>query len=137
MGFKRLHAWQAAMELASLTFRTTKVLPSTEGWLKSQVNRSAMSVAANIAEGHGRGSLGDYLRFLDIATGSLSEFESHLYFLEQEALISKEDAARLEAARVKAGNLLHGLARSTAQKTKQTWDRSRSRVSDDAADYEV
>jgi four helix bundle protein len=136
-GFRALRAWQAAQDLASMVYRTLKSLPPSEAWLRSQATRAAISVAANIAEGHGRGSLGDYLRFLDIARGSLAELENYLYFLSHEGLIIAEDAARLDEARIRAGNLLYGLQQATRRNSKQTWDRSDARISDDIAEYEV
>jgi four helix bundle protein len=57
-------------------YRFTQQLPSSERWgLKSQIERAAVSVGANIAEGLGRGTQGDLERFLRIASGSAAEVE--------------------------------------------------------------
>jgi hypothetical protein len=70
---KDLIVWQKAMRLAADVYRWTSSFPKHERYgLASQLQRAAVSVAANIAEGHGRGATKDYLRFLSISQGSLA-----------------------------------------------------------------
>ena len=124
-GFRALLAWQKADELASGVYRTLGSAPERHRWLTVQAMRAAISVPANIAEGYGRGSLGDYLRFLDIARGSLAELEYYLHFIGREGLASDSDVVALQGLRDEAGKLLHGLWRSLKQKARNgTWDRS-------------
>ena len=75
--YKDLQVWQRGMDLTTLVYRLSARLPSDERFgLVSQMRRAAVSVPANIAEGHQRSSTKDYLRFLSIAVGSLAELET-------------------------------------------------------------
>lgn len=74
-----LVVWQKAIELVKDVYRLVAKLPASERYnLSDQMKRSAISVPSNIAEGAGRGSNKDYLRFLYIARGSLRELETQL-----------------------------------------------------------
>jgi four helix bundle protein len=67
------------MDLVVEAYRVTKLLPKSEMFvLTTQTRRAAVSIPADIAEGHGREHLGDYLRHLSIARASLMELETHL-----------------------------------------------------------
>jgi len=67
------------MELLVECYRVTSQFPAIEKYaLTQQLRRAVVSVPSNIAEGHGRDHLGDYLRHLSIATGSLMEVETQL-----------------------------------------------------------
>lgn len=76
---KNLTVWQDAVSLVTQVYRLTARFPDEEKFgLASQVRRSAVSVASNIAEGAARDSDKDFLRFLYIARGSLAELETQL-----------------------------------------------------------
>lgn len=76
------------MTLAEQCYRITRQFPKEELYgMTSQVRRSAASVAANIAEGHGRNSRGEYIQFLRVAQGSLKELETHLILAARVGLI--------------------------------------------------
>lgn len=77
--YKELLVWQKARILVKDVYSFTKDFPSSEKFgITSQIQRSAISIAANIAEGAGRNSDKDFLRFLDIATASAFELETEL-----------------------------------------------------------
>jgi four helix bundle protein len=134
-GFRSLLAWQKADALASAVYRSLRELPSADRWLAVQAVRAAVSVPANIAEGYGRGSLGDYLRFLDIAQGSLAELEYYLVFLEREGLLDDRQSSALQELHVETGRLLRGLWRSLKQKLERgDWDHT-GRVREERAVY--
>jgi four helix bundle protein len=77
--YRDLQVWRTAVELAAHIVRLTETLPPSERFgYSTQMRRASGSVAANIAEGHGRYSRREYLRFLAIANGSLKELETHL-----------------------------------------------------------
>ena len=92
--YRDLLVWQKAMDLMVATYRLANLLPKTETYgLVSQMQRAATSIPANIAEGHGREHLGDYLRHLSIARGSLMELETH-FFASQRLFSLPEDRIR-------------------------------------------
>lgn len=77
--FRRLQVWQRARELFVAIDRVGRTFPrSDRGVVASQLRRSALSIAANIAEGCGKNSSRETLRFLEIAAGSVTETENHL-----------------------------------------------------------
>jgi four helix bundle protein len=74
-----LKVWQDAMTLAKEIYRFTENFPKDEAYgLTSQIRRAAVSVPSNIAEGAGRNGNREFLKFLYIARGSLSELETQL-----------------------------------------------------------
>jgi four helix bundle protein len=77
--YRDLRVWQVAMDLAIAIYAVTKKLPREEEYgLKTQLRRAAVSIPSNIAEGHERDHLGDYIRSVSIAKGSLGEVETQL-----------------------------------------------------------
>jgi four helix bundle protein len=77
--FTKLTVWQKSHALVLNVYRATRAFPDKERYgLTSQMRRAASSIPANIAEGAGRPSTRDYVRFLHIAAGSRNELEYHL-----------------------------------------------------------
>jgi four helix bundle protein len=77
--FRDLIAWQKAMGLCEQVYALSRGFPPEERFgLTPQMRRAAVSVPSNIAEGYGRRSKRDYLRFLNMALGSLCELETQL-----------------------------------------------------------
>lgn len=77
--YRKLEVWQRALALATDIYRVTDQWPREERFgLTSQLRRAAVSVGANIAEGSGRRSHGEYVQFLGFAIGSLNEVDHHL-----------------------------------------------------------
>ena len=106
--YRDLIAWQRAMDLAVACERVSGELPPRAAILATQIRRAAGSVHANIAEGNGRFSRPDYVRFLSIANGSVKELESHLTFAARAyARTAALDAALRLSAEV--SRLLTGL----------------------------
>lgn len=97
--FRELNIWKEAMELVKMVYDLTKKLPTEEKFgLTSQINRSAVSIPSNIAEGSGRTSEKELIYFLNIAISSSYELETQLilvgeiYQLENENIILKLNA---------------------------------------------
>jgi four helix bundle protein len=90
--YRDLRVWQDAMSLAEACYRLTREFPRDELFgLTSQIRRSAASIPANIAEGHGRESTGSFVQSLRIAQGSLKELETHLILAERIGLLQASE----------------------------------------------
>jgi len=77
--FQELIIWQKAMNIAEAVYKLSKKFPKEERYgLKSQIRRSAVSIASNIAEGAGRNTNGEFKNFLGIASGSSNELMTQL-----------------------------------------------------------
>ena len=119
-GYQQLVAWQKAHNLALDAFRCSETLRARHRWLADQLVRSAVSVPANIAEGYSRGSLREYLHFLNIARGSLGEVEYYLIFSRDASLISPADFDKLLSMAREAARLLFGLIKAIQAKAGVT-----------------
>lgn len=92
---ERLDVWRDSMDLVERIYRLSEAFPATERFrLTAQLRRAAVSIPANIAEGAARRSTPEYLRFLSIARGSLSEASTHLQIAHR--LDYTSDAASLD-----------------------------------------
>ncbi len=90
--YRDLIVWQKSMQLVTQVYSKTKILPREELYgLVAQIRRSSVSIPSNIAEGYGRNSTNDYLRFLQIASGSLYELQTQLEICLNLEYLSKED----------------------------------------------
>lgn len=90
--FQDLVVWQRAMDLVADIYKATSGLPDSEKFgLVSQLQRSAVSIPSNIAEGAGRGTTREFLYFLSVARGSLFELETQLLIGERLGLLTRTD----------------------------------------------
>ena len=90
--FKELKIWQEAINLAVETYKLTRQFPSDERFnLISQMNRSAVSISSNIAEGCGRNNPKEFRQFLGIAQGSSCELESQMIISQKLNFLSEAD----------------------------------------------
>ena len=80
--------------------------------MTSQIRRAAASVAANIAEGHGREHTGSFVQSLRIAQGSLKELETHVILAQRVGLIVSETSTRLLTKSDQIGRMLRSLIRA-------------------------
>ena len=115
--YRDLVAWQKAFALEGACYRASRAFPDDERYgLTSQLRRAAASVAANIAEGNGRMSRGDYVRYLRIAHASLRETENHLLRAADSGYLDADSSAGLLALASDVGRLLGALIRSLSTK---------------------
>ena len=113
--FRDLGAWQCAMELAVACTDVAAALPAFEAALADQLRRAANAVHACIAEGNGRPTTVDYLRYLGHANSSLNEVHSHLLFVERRYPAVTATQVAIEWVD-KTGRPLRALIRSLKQK---------------------
>ena len=117
--YKNLGVWQRADDLTVRIYQITKQFPAAEIYgITSQLRRAAYSVPANIAEGSGRESNSDYLRFLSIARGSLAETEYFLHLTRRLGFISESDWDQLTAAVNQTFAALNGLMKTVRKSLK-------------------
>jgi four helix bundle protein len=111
-GHKDLEVWQKAMDLVIDIYKLTASFPSKEVYgLASQMQRAAVSIPSNIAEGHGLKQTQAYLRHLAIANGSLTELETQLEIAERLGYLSVEGRPIIQKAH-EVGRMLSGLRKS-------------------------
>jgi len=111
--YRDLRVWQEGMGLAEACYLLTKRFPKDELFgMTSQIRRAASSVPANIAEGYGRDSKGDYIQFLRVSQGSLKELETHLTLSSRVGLLPESEAKNILEHCDHLGRMLHRLIRS-------------------------
>jgi four helix bundle protein len=115
--YLELEVWQKAHELVLLVFRLTEKFPKADQFgIVSQVRRSSSAIAANIAEGFGRGTTREFLRSLQIARGELEETRYFMLLSRDLGRITKEEFSRINAGCDSTGRLINGLGRSLRSK---------------------
>ena len=94
--FRDLRVWQSGMDLVVAIYDVTRLLPKSETYgLSSQVQRAAVSVPANIAEGHTHRHLREYLHVLSIARSSLAEVSTYVEVMERLSYAPRERTQHL------------------------------------------
>ncbi|WP_202315074.1 four helix bundle protein [Mesorhizobium sp. L-8-10] len=116
--YRDLLVWKGAIELAVACYSATKVFPSSEVYgMTAQIRRASVSIAANIAEGHGRENTGSFIQFLRVAQGSLKELETHLILSGRVGLMSDAEVSRLLGQADEIGKMLRSMVRSLQKRT--------------------
>lgn len=117
--FENLEVWHKSMSLAKHVYELTKDFPKSELYgLSSQLQRAAVSIPSNIAEGSVRFSAKEQSRFYEVAYGSLMETLSQLILAEKLNYVNKE---RLEDIRLDIGSIsrmLNALAKNIAERSE-------------------
>lgn len=108
--YKRLKVWKKAMDLTEEVYRLVRLLPREETYaLSDQLRRAVVSVPSNIAEGHGRGSDKEFVKFLTIARDSLFEVETQLLICNRLYLFTKETMQLAFSMIAEIGKMLNAL----------------------------
>ena len=114
---QKLNVWIESMALVKQLYTTTERFPKEEIYgLTNQMRRAAVSIPSNISEGAARNSKKEYLRFLYIARGSLSELETQILIAVDIGYISKDTGLLQQIEKVFA--LLSGLIKSVGRREK-------------------
>ena len=114
--FEKLEVWKRACRLAVEVCH--KLAKSKQYVLKDQMQRAAISIPSNIAEGSERDSKPDNIRFLRIAKGSAAELRTQSYIALKLELLTKDDADKFVQETKEISAMLQGLIRSLSPKLK-------------------
>ncbi|GAL95829.1 four helix bundle protein [Microcystis aeruginosa] len=115
--YRDLRVWQEAVNLAESCYRLTKTFPKEELYgMTTRIRRASVSIAANIAEGYGRKTRGEYIQFLYIAQGSLKELETHWLISQRVELASPQSVNPILNQCESVGRLLLTLIRALENK---------------------
>ncbi len=121
--FEDLIAWQKARLLTKTNYKITRerVFVKDIG-LSSQVQRAAVSIVANIAEGFERNRSGEFHQFLSVAKGSCAEVRSHLYAAHDAGYLERDRFIELLPQAEEVGRIIGGLRVSVASQKRQLRD---------------
>ena len=116
MSFEDLEVWKKGCRLAVRTF---EVFDRCKRFgLRDQITRSGLSIPSNIAEGCERNSVGDFVRFLNIANGSAAEFRTQLYIAHELNYLNEETFKEMLGEVKDIAAMLFGLVRSIKERSK-------------------
>src|SRR5687767_2000420 len=116
---ERLEVWQTAVDFVVTVYKETEGFPKEERFgLTSQIRRTAVSVAANIAEGAGRDSAKEFGHFLSNAQGSVSELATELLIAHRLSFLKPDVYERLSGTLDSIGRKIVGLSRHLRTKLK-------------------
>ena len=117
--FKDLLVWQQSMEVSRRVYVLTRGFPEDEKYgLISQLRRASVSVPSNIAEGHARDSIKDYMRFLSMAAGSLAEIETQIRLSVILGYVNDADINEILDLNEKTLRMLRNLQRALAKRIR-------------------
>ena len=115
--YRDLVVWQKAMSLVSAIYQLASTFPGTERFgLTSQIQRAAVSIPSNIAEGQGRLATKEFRQFLGVARGSLKELETQLLISIDLGYISEEQADMCFDLADEVGRMLNALIKALETK---------------------
>jgi four helix bundle protein len=110
--FRDLEVWQKSVDLTEKVYRVTWKFPKSEMYaLSSQMQRAAVSIASNLAEGSARGSKKDFRQFVYVAKGSNCELQTQLLIANRLRLAPEAEIAEAEMLSHEIGRMLGGLSR--------------------------
>ena len=119
--YKDLKVWQSGVDLVEAVYRISSGFPNHERYgLASQIQRAAVSVPSNIAEGHERHHLNEYLQHLSIALASLAEAETQLEIARRLNYISDDSAQEIATGMDSLGKQIRSLRSSLSNRRQSS-----------------
>jgi len=119
--FRELEVWRLAIDLAKAVYVMTSEFPREERYgLSAQLQRAAVSIPSNIAEGNARASTRDYARFVSMASGSVAELQTQLTLATELSLADGDRMIPLMETAERVSKMLHKLHRSLIQRLEST-----------------
>jgi len=116
--YSDLKVWQKAMDLVVECYKFTKSFPKEERFgLSSQLQRAAVSIPSNIAEGHARSYTKSFLYHLAISKGSLAELETQILLAQRLGYTNQVDVVALIKRSSEIGKMLNGLVKALESRT--------------------
>lgn len=117
--FRDMRVWQTGMQLVETVYRLTQDFPRSETYgLTNQMRRAAVSVPSNIAEGHVREHLKEYLHHISFAQGSLAELQTQAEIAVRLHYLSQEQSDEIRAAAEALAKQLYSLRNALGAKVK-------------------
>lgn len=108
--YKDLLVWQKSMSLVTLVYEKSRSFPKEDTYgLTSQIRRCAVSIPSNIAEGYGRRTSGDYIRFLRMASGSLYELQTQMEIAKNIYYLPESEFQNIEANTIELEKMLSSM----------------------------
>jgi four helix bundle protein len=117
--FRELKVWKLSIDLTVLVYGLTAEFPKSEIYgLSSQMQRAAVSIASNIAEGSARSTRKDFRQFVSIARGSNCELQTQLLIANRLGLAEEHRIGEIEMLSHEVGQMLSGLSKYLSQPPK-------------------
>jgi len=111
--FRDLKVWQKAMDLTVEVYSMVKLLPRDETFvLSDQMRRAVVSIPSNIAEGQGRESMKEFIRFLSVARGSLRELSTQVEICERIQYLEPSKTEKAKTLIEEIDKMLNALSKS-------------------------
>ena len=137
--FRELNVWQEAMRLAKSVYKLTASFLRDERFgLSAQIQRAAVSIPSNIAEGNARNSRRDYARFVSMASGSAAELQTQLLLARDLELADVQSVEDCLAVCEQVSKMLYRLQQAllAGEENRSPVPGPRSRISEEAEDYQ-
>ncbi|HEX7130559.1 MAG TPA: four helix bundle protein [Rhodanobacteraceae bacterium] len=136
--FRELNVWQHSMRLAKAVYQLTAKFPREERFgLSAQLQRAAVSIPSNIAEGNARHSRRDYARFISMASGSVAELQTQLTLARDLELTDAQSVEDCLSTCEQVSKMLYRLQQAllAGEDERSPVPGPRSRISEQSEEY--